>query len=594
MSAESPETHEHLRPQVMPYAESMALFSFSPWELTAALAAINVPLVLLLVLVCGNVALLVFARAATRESEIVMRTALGASRGRIVSQLFAEALVLAGVAAVVGLVFAGYALRWGRQAVEAEVLEGGRLPFWFDDTLAPTTVIYAALLAIAGAAIAGVVPALKITRKSTLRPHPAPAASGLRFGGLWTTVIVTQVAVTVAFPAVAFFVRRDAVQIRSVDVGFPAEKFLSARLEMDPENASAGFVRSRADILPRYRRARMELEGRLAAEPGVVGVTVADRLPRMYHERRFIELDEGGAAAPHPQWTAHGVAAADFDIGAFEVFDAPILQGRAFHSGDLEPDRRVAIVNQSFVARVLGSRNPIGRRVRYLPLDESGQVRSRDAAPGPWHEIVGVVRDMGMAVEPDPKVAGLYHPLRPDDAYPVYLAVHVRGDATAFAPRLRALAIGVDPTLRLDRVQPLDQVNSAELQFLAFWFRLAVTVSSVALVLSLAGIYAVMSFAVSRRTREIGIRIALGARPGRVVAAVFRRPLTHVGLGIGAGLGLIVALTLPIYGGAIGAMQAGAIGAYALLMVAVCLLACVVPTWRALRVEPTEALRADG
>jgi predicted permease len=594
MSEESPETHEHLRPQVMPYAESMALFSFSPSELTMALISINVPLVLLLVLVCGNVALLIFARAATREGEIVMRTALGATRGRIVSQLFAEALVLAGVAAAVGLACTGFALRWGLRAVEAEVLDGGRLPFWFDDTLAPATAIYAGLLAVTGAAIAGVLPALKITRRSALCPHPGAGASGLRFGGVWTAVIVTQVAVTVAFPAVAFFVRRDAVQIRSVDVGFRAETFLSARLEMDPEDASAGFVRSRADILPQYRRAYRELERRLEAEPGVVGVTVADRLPRMYHDRRFIEVDEGAVALPTGSWPAHGVAAAAFDIDAFEVLDTPILLGRAFHSGDLEPDRRVAIVNQSFVARVLGGRSPIGRRVRFLRFDESGQAWSGDTAPGPWHEIVGVVRDMGMAVEPDPKVAGFYYPLRPDDAYPVHLAVHVKGDLAAFAPRLRALATEVDPTLRLEQVQPLDQVNSAELQVLDFLFRLAALVCGIALVLSLAGIYSVMSFAVSRRTREIGIRIALGARPGRVVAAVFRRPLTHVGLGIGAGVGLIVALALPIYGGAIGAAQAGVIGAYAVLMVAVCLLACVVPTWRALRVEPTEALRADG
>jgi ABC-type antimicrobial peptide transport system permease subunit len=103
-----------------------------------------------------------------------------------------------------------------------------------------------------------------------------------------------------------------------------------------------------------------------------------------------------------------------------------------------------------------------------------------------------------------------------------------------------------------------------------------------------------MSFTVSRRTREIGIRVSLGARPRRVVAAVFRRPLINVFVGIGAGVGLVTALTLPIYGGTLGAAQVGLIAAYAMLMVAVCMLACVVPTWRALRVEPTVALRADG
>jgi putative ABC transport system permease protein len=140
----------------------------------------------------------------------------------------------------------------------------------------------------------------------------------------------------------------------------------------------------------------------------------------------------------------------------------------------------------------------------------------------------------------------------------------------------------------------LDRISESDLQILAFTFRLLVLVSVIALTLSLAGIYAVMSFTVARRTREIGIRIALGAGPRRVAAAVFRQPLTQVGLGVVAGALVVAGVIMLARGGIMSPMQVGAVLAYATLMLGVSLLACVVPTRRALRVEPTEALRADG
>ncbi len=173
------------------------------------------------------------------------------------------------------------------------------------------------------------------------------------------------------------------------------------------------------------------------------------------------------------------------------------------------------------------------------------------------------------------------------------MAVHVRGDPESFAPRLRTIAGAVDLTLRLDEFLPLDRVNQDELRFYAFWFTVIVLVSSIALLLSIAGIYAVMAFTVSRRTREIGIRVALGSDPRRIVTAIFWRPLAQVGLGVVAGGGLVAAL-LRTGLGALSAREVGLVVAYAALMMGVCMLACVVPTRRALRIEPTEALRADG
>lgn len=182
-----------------------------------ALWSFNVVLVMLLVLVCGNVALMMFARAATREGEIAVRNALGASRGRIVLQLFVEAVVLASVAAAAGLSAVRFLLRWWLAVHEIDA--GGRLPFWFNDGLAPATVLYAVGLAVIGAVIAGVLPALKVTgRNVEARLRQASAGGGgLQFGGLWTAVIVSQVALTVAVPATAFLVRRQVVQVQSFD-----------------------------------------------------------------------------------------------------------------------------------------------------------------------------------------------------------------------------------------------------------------------------------------------------------------------------------------------------------------------------------------
>jgi predicted lysophospholipase L1 biosynthesis ABC-type transport system permease subunit len=246
------------------------------------------------------------------------------------------------------------------------------------------------------------------------------------------------------------------------------------------------------------------------------------------------------------------------------------------------------------VRRVLGDRNPIGRRIRYLFYEEDSPGPIPVAERGPWYEIIGVVRDLGMAGPQDPKISGIYHPARIDSVQPAQIAVHVRGNAETFVPKLRRVAAEIDPSIRLYDIAPLSRAKDAELASLGFWFRLLLGVCAVALVLSLAGIYAVMSFTVSRRTREIGIRVALGASQGRVITAIFRRPLVQITVGVVAGLFLLMALSSMGNSGPIPWKLYGGFTLYATFMLGVCLLACIVPTMRALRVEPTEALRQDG
>ncbi|HEX2203806.1 MAG TPA: FtsX-like permease family protein, partial [Longimicrobium sp.] len=508
---------------------------------------------------------------------------------------------LAGGAAVGGLAAAGAGLRWGMGLLGAEA---GLLPFWIAPRLSPATVLYVGGLAVLGAAMVGVLPALRVTRggvEGRLR-QASQGGRAMRLGGLWTGVIVAQVAVTVALPATAYFTRRDAVQMRSHAPGFAAGEFLSARLERDAEGVEDGASSDASDA--GFAAAYAELERRLAAEPAVAGVTFADRLPRTDHPQRPVEVEGEGTAPPPAGPCGSGpllaaqracVSSASVGVGWFGVLGATVVAGRGFQAGDAAPGARVVVVNRAFVDRVLGGRNPVGRRVRYRG-PEDPDAASPDTEPGPWHEIVGVVPDLAMTDGSDPgeSGAGLYHPVAPGAAAPVLLAVRVRGDPASFAPRLRALAAAADPALRVDRFLPLDEIQRDSLRTIGFWFRVIVVACGVALLLSLAGIYSVMSFAVSRRTREIGVRVALGADARRIVAAIFSRALAQVALGVLVGGALTAALTLMVSGGAVSAKGAALVAAHMALMVGVCMLACVEPTRRALRVPPTEALRADG
>ena len=590
-ASSGPASHGQLRGQVVPLARAgMDMTAAESW----ALESINVFLAALMALVCGNVALLMFARASSREGEIVVRTALGASRARIVTQLFAEALVLGGVALVVGLAVSN--LVYGELIRVIAGSGGGQLSFWTRTTLSPRTIAYATVLTVFGAVIAGVLPALKITRG--LDGHLRQAAAGggsARFGGVWTALIVSQIAITVAFPVTAFLARRDGVQMETLNLGLPAREYLSARVSTDRDYVVASDADTSIDAFHRrFAATVVELQRRLSAQPGVSAVTFATLLPGMWHPRRRIEVDGEAAAAPD-SLVGHRVSTASVAEDYFSVAMAPMIAGRAFGAADRLPDRRVVIVNESFVRRVLGGRNAIGRRVRYAAREPGEAARADTEQPGPWYEIVGVVKDLAMTNGSDPHdtMSGMYHALPAMVPAPVLIAIHVKGDPKAFAPAMRSVALALDPSLRLDRIQPLNEVQADELRNITFWVRALVGVSAMALLLSLAAIYAVMAFAVARRTREIGVRVALGSDRRRIVAAIFARPLRQVSLGIGFGTLLATTLIFLVFMD-LTLAEAGWIAAYSSVMFAVCLLACVVPTRRALAIQPTEALRADG
>jgi len=570
MAAVNPETHKNLRPGVTPYAKPPAE-GRQALMIRNVLYAVNGIFLMLLAVICANVATLVFARTATRGWEITVRNVLGASRGRIITQLFIEALVLAGVAAMLGLVVARVSLRWG-----LSLLAGSdAMPFWIDASLSWRTVLYAALLTLFGAAIVGILPALRVTKinvQAALRSESA-AGAGLRFGGFWTTVIVVQVAITVALLPLAAGGVFESNRFRQRAEGIGAERYLTASVDMDHEDHATDS----AAFAARARLRLDELERRLSAEPGVEHVAFADRLPVMDQFKYQIEVDPTTGA---PATSLRTSTLVQVSRGFFATFGTAVVAGRDFGPLDFETGR-VLIVNQSFARHVLGDRNPVGQRIRVVS-GEDDSVAGED-----WYEVVGMVKDFGWQLPLPHEQSAMYRPRLPTPGADVSLAVRVH-DPDAFATRLRTVAAGVDPSIRLTDVQPLAQVGGGEARINWALTSVAWLISFIVLLLSSTGIHALMSFTVTRRTREIGIRAALGARPGRIVAGIFSRAFLQISAGVLAGSGLAALLGLGSMRHVLLLLAADGI------MLVVGLSACVVPLRRALRINPTEALRAEG
>ena len=578
-----PETRKNVRLQVLSLPDAV---SDLPAAAALALASINVFLVLLAALLCGNVAMLLFARAVSRERELLVRAALGAGRGRLIMQFFAEALVLCAVGAAVGLMVARFVLARTWTMIEGQT---GPLPFYIDTSLSTTTILYAVGLTLFAAAIAGVVPALKVTSGGAgARLRAASSGGGgLQFGGVWTVVIVVQIAFTTLLPWPLLGLGGDFG--KDTPAGFPAEAFLTATLEMDRFDG----VAASGDTVPAVRAARLEeryraLADRLRQDPGVLDVTYADQMPQLTNGRNFIKMDPG-PAAERDEHCADGyycVGVVSVDPRFFDVVGRPMIRGRALTTADAEQRTRVVLVNETFVDEVLGGRNPIGRRFRFWS--------TREPTAESWYDIVGVVPDLSVSdkgTSYDRK--RIYQTTLPREMGPLRVAIHVRGDPQRFAVRLRELAQATDPALRVIDPKPLPRLVSPSSAGMSYGFELMVSLTLVTLMLSLAGVYAVTAFAVARRTREIGVRVALGARPRDVLTIVFKRPLVQMALGIGVGATLGFGLAnddlskvhLDVLGNA---------AIFALSTILCCALACIVPTRRALRIQPTEALKDEG
>ena len=573
-------THAHLRP----FVSRLGRGSETPADIVG-LALTFVPSLLVLFLACTTVGTLFYARTAIREGEMAMRSALGASRARIIGQLFVEALVLASTAAAVGLIAADRTLRWGIESVSQG--KGG-VPFWMTPGLDDTTILYAGGLAIAGAAMVSLLPALRVTR-TRLQPHLMNLGAGgstLRFGRVWTAAMIAQVAVTAIAIPVGIEGATQAIRRVRIHAQFPSHEYFTARLELDRpagEGMASGFEERRA-------RAYARLEQQIAKEPGVVAVTFADRVPGAsfgIERNALVESPPGG----DPGFQA-SFATSSVGPGFFEVFGRPIVAGRGFHGGDFSPAARTVIVNEAFARGFVqrGIASPLGSRLRYFSA-------SGVSATEPPFEIVGVVRDLGL----DPGEQGdepgyVFHAASADTVSPLTMSVRLRGNPATLAARLPVIAAGVDGGLSVLEARPLAESLWQRDLGMIVPVAAAAGVSTLVLFLSAMGLFSLMSISVSRRTREIGVRVALGANSGRVLARIVAHAMVLMGSGVAAGGGLVL-LVVALGGGPTGRPAedlvsfAAWIALTAAVMLGAGLLACVEPARRALRINPIDALR---
>jgi predicted permease len=572
-AATSPQTHQHLRPWVLAYGGRSA------GSVALELGLTHVPILLVLIVASVTVAVLVYARTATRDAEIAMRYAIGASRGRIVSQLFVEALVLACVAAVVGLIAAHWALKLGRAA--AYSAQTGGAPFWIGSGLRVTTVFYAVGLAVAAAAILGVLPALKATGRHVQAQltNLGSGGSTLRFGRVWMAAMIGQVALTVIALPPALGIAGEGIRDRVRRSQFPTDEYLAVRIEVDRE--AGGAEESDPAYAARRERTYAEMERRIRQEPGVAAVAFGDRLPGMGVAVRRAEVEVTPGATP-VQTSEMWVSVVG--PGFFEAFDRAIVAGRDFNDGDRTEAAQTVIVNEAFARRrFMSGQSPIGRRVRYRTGDNSGS--------GPWFEIVGIARDIGMTPTDLGEAPYIYHPASAGAVTPLVMGVRIKGDRAAVAQRVRTVAAEIDSRIRIAELRPLDELarETDSDNTVA-----AVAIAAIVLLglfLSAVGIFSMTSVSVARRTREIGLRSALGGSPNRILASIFAKAAWLVGLGVVAG-NLLLFLLFAVADDQIPTtFLIRSLMITSGTMLTVGMLACIEPARRALRINPTEALR---
>jgi putative ABC transport system permease protein len=575
LAREFPATYATLRPIVRPYARVLLdVHQYPAWIVwTMQLFA-----ALVLAAVAVTVASLVYARTASRQAEIAVRTALGASRRRIVSQLFAEALALSSLAAVTGLLIASAAFR------QIVAMSPGNLPYWIEPGLPASTVAYAVGLAVLAAFIVGIVPALAATGQrlqSTLRQMGG--ATGMQLGSTWTALIVVQVAVAVAVLPPVIAIAWNSYRESRAEPTFPVEEMLALRLERDEAPAREALAAPSVEQAGEsFAEAQAGLIRRIAAEPGVLGVTYASAPPRSGQGVR-IEVEGGVTTTDAARVVAlsSGVAPNYFD-----VFGARVLAGRPFGPGDA-PGGAAAVVSRSFVRRFLGGGDALGRRVRGTAIAAGDSVQ-----PGPWLEIVGVVDDLyDESGAPELQRPALYLPAALGAA-PVNVAIRTRGmEPDALVPRLWDIAGEVAPGRTMTVAGPDELRGGDARRAVRFSVILVGLVALSVLLLSSVGISAMMSFAVTRRYREIGIRSALGASRRQVLRTIFSRAALQLALGLAVGAALTALLDRLSGGELMSGQRHVLVPMVAALVIAAGLLATAGPARRALRVHPMEALR---
>jgi predicted permease len=483
LAAEFPETNENIVAEIRPFTDG-----FMGPEERSTLLAMLATVILVLFIACSNVANLLLARAATRAKDVAIRTSLGASRTRVILQLMAEAFVLAAGGALLGTGLAWMGIRLFDRAVAPT-----DPPFWFVFRLDTPILLFVIGISALAAVLAGAIPAWRASSSdlNAVLKDESRGTSSLQIGRLSRWLVVAEVAMSVALLVASGLMVQSVIRLKRMELPFPTEDVFTARI---------GTFESRFPDAAARRRFWEEVEGRVAAIPGVRSAGMANGLPGLDASGGPVMIDGESYLANSDLPNARF---AQVTPGFFDVFEVAAVQGRVFGAQDAIDAAQVALVNESFVREHFPDRQALGRRIRLGGLESTAV----------WREIVGVVPDLAMegVGDTDPgSPAGFYIPLAQDDASFLSVAARVGGDALSITQQVRQQVTLADPDTPIYFVGTLQQRIDEDLWFYGVFGTLFAVFGLAALFMASVGLYGVMSFSVSRRVQEMGIRMALG------------------------------------------------------------------------------------
>jgi len=566
-----PDTDRGLGASVRGFTEWIVGPEVSGLILTMLAAVVGV-----LLIACANVANLLLARASLRSREIAVRSALGAGRGRVVSQLVAETLALAAAGGALGFALGMAGVSWFERVIQVDPP-----PFWMRFDLDHRVLLFVlGATALAGVA-SSLFPALRASRTdvtSALKDE-GRAGSSLRAGRFSSLLVGAEIATSCALLILSGLMIRSVVGLKTTDLPFATRNVFTAQFTLPA--AAYPDAASRTRFCDQLLR-------RLAALPGAEAAALSDGLPASGSAPRTFEVDGASHASARDLPTARlGV----ITPGYFETFRVPVLRGRAFGPQDGREAQAVVAVNQSFARLFFPGGDVLGKRIR-LGADGARDTTAR------WLTVVGVVPDLLMDGIPSQggRPAGFYVPAaQAGTGSAVSIAVRTRGAPMASTAGVRAAVASIDPDLPIWRVMSMEGAFERYTWAYGVFGTLFTAFGLAALLLAAVGLYGVMAFSVARRTREMGIRMALGARGEELVLLVLRKGAIQLAAGLAIGLvaATLLAGQLQFLLFEVGARDPIVYGVVVAVLAAVGATAVVVPARRVTRVDPVIALGAE-
>ena len=563
-----PATNRGIGADVIPY--SKAIFGPEVFGLLYTMLAAGIGVLLI---ACVNVSNLLVARASLRRREVAVRMALGAARNRIVRQQLTEVLVLAAFGAVLGMLLSVAGLRWFTHA-----LSDNPTPFWITFDLDYRVMVFVAALIGLATILAGALPAAHAIRviPCVALKDDSRSSTSAGLGRFSNALVIAELAVSCGLLIAAGLMIKSVVQLKIVQLPFGIENVLTARIDLPRGN----YPDSAASI-DFFKR----LLSKLQAVPGVEAATLSDGLPAAGNGTVPVQIE--GKAYQHDNESPlarEGIVTA----GYFQTFKAELKSGREFTAGDTAASRPVAIINESFARTHFPNMDPIGHQMK----------RSRPGSKEPWLTIVAVVPDLIMEGigNNNASPVGYYIPIAQSDvANGVRIAVRTRGEPGAATSLVRSAVASLDSDLAIYDVSTMGSVIERQTIFYTIFGSFFMAFGFCALFLAAAGLYGVMSFAVTQRTRELGVRSALGAQGLQLIMLIMRKSVLQLAIGLVVGLALALVasgLLQPVLYH-VNSRDAAVFGGVIATLTLVSLSASFLPALRVTRIDPVRALASE-